>query len=227
LRNRLTDYLRNCLRKVNMPGMIVTVTSHKGGVGKTVTAVHLAAYLAQLGSHGGEHDSTLLVDADPNRSAIRWASRGRLPFTVVAEPQAAKYAREHEHIVIDTQGRPGKADLEALADGCDLLVIPSTPDALSLDALMLTVEELEELGRSDGYKVLLTVVPPWPVRSGKKARVSLEKLGVPLFRGEIRRREAFQKAANLGVPVYEVKDRRAAQSWEDYLRIGEEVVRGS
>jgi chromosome partitioning protein len=203
-----------------MRGMDITVTSHKGGVGKTVTAIHLAAYLSLV---FGE-SSTLLVDGDPNRSALEWASRGRLPFVVASQYQAPKYLRDHEHVVIDTQGRPNRRDLEELVEGCDLLVVPTTPDALALQALMLTIEELEALGEPEGYKVLLTSVPPWPVRSGREARRALKEAGVPLFAGEIRRREAFQKAANEGVPVYELKDRRAHQGWEDYEKIGREMV---
>ena len=34
----------------------------------------------------------------------------------------------------------------ALAGGCDLLIIPSTPDRLSLDALVDTVAVLQSLG---------------------------------------------------------------------------------
>jgi chromosome partitioning protein len=61
--------------------MIITVASFKGGVGKTTTAVHLAAYLASAGS-------VVLIDGDPNRSATGWAKRGNLMFEVVDERQA-------------------------------------------------------------------------------------------------------------------------------------------
>ena len=44
--------------------MFITVASYKGGVGKTTTAVHLAAYLQTLAA-------TLLIDGDPNRSATK------------------------------------------------------------------------------------------------------------------------------------------------------------
>jgi chromosome partitioning protein len=198
--------------------MIITVASFKGGVGKTVTAVHLAAYL-----QGGA--STVLVDGDPNRSATGWASRGGLPFKVVDERQAVRYARDYEHIVIDTEARPNREDLETLAGGCDLLVIPTTPDALALDALLLLVNVLDDIG-ADRYRILLALVPPRPSRDGEHARFTLSGAGLPLFAGEIRRLVAFQKAALEGVPVYAVKDPRAPQGWQDYSRIGEEIVDG-
>lgn len=55
---------------------IVTVASFKGGVEKTTTALHLAAYLQSKAP-------ALLVDGDLNRSALDWAARGSLPFKVV------------------------------------------------------------------------------------------------------------------------------------------------
>ena len=119
--------------------MIITVAGFKGGVGKTTTAVHFAAWMQQRGP-------TVLVDGDPNRSATTWARRGKLPFKVVDERTAARYAREFEHIVIDTKARPEEEDLRALVEGCDLLIIPSKPDTLSLDALRLTVNTLKAIG---------------------------------------------------------------------------------
>ena len=74
--------------------MIITVAGYKGGTGKTTTAVHLACCLQS-------HAPALLIDGDPNRSASGWAKRGGFPFRVVDERQAARYAREYEHIVID------------------------------------------------------------------------------------------------------------------------------
>lgn len=196
--------------------MIITVASFKGGVGKTTTAVHLATYMNELAP-------TLLIDGDPNRSASGWTKRGSLPFKVVDERQAARFARDYTHIVIDTQARPSQEDLQALVEGCDLLVIPTTPDALALDALILTVDTLKSL-KTDRYRILLTMIPPKPSRDGDDAAAYLEEANLPIFKGRIRRLVAFQKAALAGVPVNAALDPRALLGWEDYFNVGKEIT---
>src|SRR4051794_10101090 len=196
--------------------MIATVASFKGGVGKSTTAVHLASYL-------NARAPTLLIDGDPNRSVTGWSRRGAFPFQVIDERQPARYARDYRHIVIDTQARPSREDLDALAGGCDLLVIPSTPDALALDALMLTAAALAELG-AERFKVLLTIIPPRPSRDAEEARTAIVEAGLPIFVSDIRRAAAFQRAALQGVVVSAVKDPRAADCWLDYQRIGMEIA---
>jgi|SRR5262252_4386936 len=197
--------------------MIITVASFKGGVGKTTTAVHLAAFLQ-------ERSPALLIDGDKNRSATAWAQRGAFPFRVVDERQGVKYARDYQHIVIDTQARPNDADLRELVDGCDLLIIPTTPDALALDALMLTVEALQSLG-ADRYRVLLTIIPPRPNHDFEDAALILNQNEIPVFKTHIRRLIAFQKAALSGVLVKAAKDARSADGWNDYLSVGLELFK--
>lgn len=199
--------------------MIVTVAAFKGGVGKSTTAVHLAAYMQRLGP-------VLLIDGDPNRSATGWGKRGRLPFPVVDERGAARAIRDHSpaHMVIDTPARPSREDLAELAAGCDLLIVPTTPDVLSLDAMMATAEALRSIG-ADRFKVLLTIVPPRPSRDGDEARAMIAEAGLPLFAGWVRRAVAFQRAALGGCLVSDVKDARAAEAWSDYEAVGREIDR--
>lgn len=174
--------------------MIITMASFKGGVGKSTSAVHIATELARTGK-------TLLVDGDPNRSVTRWAAGGHLPFTVVSEAQATMHARSHEHIVIDTKARPDADDLREIALGCHLLVLPCTPDPLSVDALLATVKELRSLG-TDRFRVLMTIVPPRPNRDGAKAREALLEAGLPLFQANIPRLVSFQRCILDGSTVY-------------------------
>lgn len=197
--------------------MIVTISSFKGGVGKSTTAIHIAAYLSKKGP-------TVLIDGDLNRSVVDWAERSSHspPFKVLDET-APDNLSGYNHIVIDTPARPSDEELKGLAETSDLLIIPTMCDAFSLVALVKTTNLLSPI--SDRYRVLLTACPPSPSREAQKARQALTEAGLPLFKGQIGRLSAFQKAALEGLPVYEVKDPRAKRAWQDYSSIGKEVMK--
>lgn len=195
--------------------MIVTVAGFKGGVGKTTTAVHLACYFAQAS------EKVLLVDGDPNRSATGWSKRGSLPFKVCDLLAASKASRGKEHIVIDTEAHPDNEEMEALAEGCDLLVLPSTPDALAIEALLQTVDGLHSL---KSYGVLITMVDSRKKGRAEQAKNTLEALEIPVFKQTIRRLTCYESAALDGVPVYAVTgDRFARIAWREYHAFGQEV----
>jgi len=133
---------------------------------------------------------------------------------------AAKHTRNFEHIVFDTPARPSRDDLEALVEGCDLLIIPTTPDILSIDATLETVDLLEALN-CNCYRLLLTIIPP-SRRTGEQTREALAEF--PLFKQSIRQYAAYEKAALGGVLVNQVKDRNARVAWSDYQRLGKEIL---
>lgn len=196
--------------------MIITIASFKGGVGKSTSALHIANYLQNKAP-------TLLVDGDLNRSALQWASAGSLPFKVVDEKAAVKFARNYDHIVVDTPARPAPDDLKTLAMGCDLLVLPTSPDALAMGAMLQMVKSLQ--GLETDYRILITLIPPSPSRVGEEARTTIINAGLPVFKSGIRQLAVFQRAALEGVPVNQVKgDSYAGIAWRCYQAVGKEIL---
>lgn len=192
---------------------IITVTGYKGGVGKSTTAVHLATFFSDYGK-------TLLVDGDQNRTALNWGGRGRFPFTVVDERQAVRVVSQADYVVIDTPARPESDDMQELAKGCDLLVLPTKPDIVSLEPML---ETAKALGNAK-YRALLTIVPPYPSKEGEIMQKDLREGSVPVFQSMVRRTTGFEKAALAGVPIRDLTDQRLKDAWADYVQVGKEIL---
>lgn len=192
---------------------IITVTGYKGGVGKSTTAIHLATFFSELGK-------TLLVDGDLNRTSIAWAERGEFPFEVVNQHKAMKAIADKDYVIIDTPARPDSDELSELADGCDLLILPTTPDVVSLEPMMQTARDL---GEGVFYRVLITIVPPYPNKEGEVMKQELQKADVPVFNTLIRRTTGYQRAAMEGVPIRELKNSDMRKAWQDYKELGKEI----
>jgi chromosome partitioning protein len=193
---------------------IITVTGYKGGIGKSTTAFHLAAYFSDFGK-------TVLIDGDPNRTALKWAERSAtpLPFTVADERQAMKTIHGMDYVIIDTPARPRSDDLKELAKGCDLLILPTSPDVVSLEPMLETARDVGEAK----FRALITIVPPHPSKEGELMRDDLEEGGIPIFNAMIRRTVGFAKAAMSGRPIRDLEDSRARAAWGDYKALGDEI----
>lgn len=203
--------------------MRINVMGDKGGVGKSVTAMHLGAV---LGFRFGE-GTTVVVDSDPNQSLVGWRERRPAvekpwPFEVVGFEDADGWGR-YENVVFDSQGRPSKGDLRAAVEDSDLIVVPTTAEGLALDTLDGFLGAIRELGGADRYRVLITMVGWWNTQAAE-LRSLLEAQGMALFETEIRRRQAFDTATMTGRLVYELPQRRAREGWDAYERVGGEAV---
>ncbi len=194
--------------------MIIAITALKGGVGKTTTAVHLAAYLQQKAP-------TLLIDADRNRSALIWSREEKLPFYVASQAGATSLIRQYPHIIIDTRARPEADEFRDLADGSDLLIVPTTPNHLDLDATFKAVEQLAPLNVN--YRILLTKVDA-RTKGGQQARQLLEAENLPLFTAEIPLLVAFERASQKGVIIRDYSDPRSTMAWLRYKAVGKEIL---
>jgi chromosome partitioning protein len=115
----------------------VTVLSVEGGVGKTVTAVHLAGFSAirpRIAGRWRRHAVGKLCGPGP----------GKLPFRVVPERQLGLELAQNRYssMVVNTEANPPDDDFVELVNGCHFAVIPATPDALGLQSAVQTTAKL-------------------------------------------------------------------------------------
>ena len=171
--------------------MKIAVLNLKGGTGKTTTAVFLATGLARSGR-------TLLVDADPQASALSWSeAAGDLPFVTIGLPvrdvhrRLAEVGEGYAHVVVDTP--PGDtAIVRSAALAVDIAVVPIAPGLIELDRLRPTLELLAEVEGTNAVRVqvVLTKVRRG-TRSAEAARQVLAELGLPVMEAQIPLLEAY------------------------------------
>ena len=191
--------------------LTVAVLQQKGGSGKTMLAINLAA-AAHL-----DGDRALVVDMDRQASAFDWSAarqEGSLldglavvkADRAIALPRFKEIARGYDYVFLDGPPRLGDVTQSA-AVAADVAVMPIQPGPFDFWAVAETLESLdqadqvrEQLGRPPIRRVFVLNRASTNTRLAREAEAELRKAGGELA-GVVHQRIAFPDAASRGESV--------------------------
>jgi chromosome partitioning protein len=194
--------------------MIVGVLNQKGGVGKTTIAVNLASCYSQAGLR------VLLIDADPQASALAWSGvREALPAFVVvgmAKPNLHReipaLAKDYDVIVIDGPPRVNELARAAIL-ASDMVLIPVQPSPYDVWAAAETVQLIREarIYREDLRAAFVINRKITNTAIGRDFATALEQFpDTPALDAPLVQRVIYAESAARGLSVLEAAPRSEA-----------------
>ena len=114
---------------------VISIANSKGGVGKSTTAVHLAAWLHELGHR------VILADCDTQHSSSQWIQEACPDIEAVTLENPGKIldelpnlAQEADYVIADGPGSQTETS-RALLLRSDLAIVPCKASMLEVRAL--------------------------------------------------------------------------------------------
>jgi chromosome partitioning protein len=182
----------------------IALVGNKGGAGKTTLSVNLASGL-------NRHDSTLVLDADPQRSVLQWRAMGEDPGLDVVDavddlPDAVATHRDgFGHLVIDCPPSVEAPQTLTALRLVDVALIPVQPSPLDIWATVHIEREVEAAREHNpGLRALLVINQLEPrTRLSRMMRQALAELSIPAAQTAVRRRMAFRMSVLEGRSVFD------------------------
>lgn len=200
-----------------MPAQIIAVVNQKGGAGKTTVSMQLAGTLGRRGR------KVLVIDADPQGTATRWAASAadEAPFPATisglsaagdkVHREAKKYVDDFELIVIDcppAADSPVPQSALLIADVGLVPVVPSPLDLWASVGIGKVIDSLRDL--NEALRPLIVVNQCQPQTAiAKEALEVLPQFGMPVLATRLHQRTAYRQAAVFGGTVHDLGPRAA------------------
>lgn len=212
-------------------GKIFLFGSQKGGCGKSTLAVNVAGWLLK------ENKDVILVDADPQGSAVRWAQdrQEHDKVTNIPHVQASgninqtlkELATKYDYVIVDTAGRDSR-ELRTGMIVADVLISPFRPSQYDLDTVPHLSEvflQAQDLNPSLRGFLVLNMCPTNPViKETEDAQSYLRDFPEFIMAHTlIYDRKAYRDCIAEGKTVFEWKDNKTR---DEINALMEEIIHG-
>lgn len=214
-----------------MTAKIIAVVNQKGGSGKTTISMQLAGTLAKRGGR------VLVVDADPQATATRWAASAEddqpFPAAVVGlsaantkvHREVKRFVEDYSYIVIDCPPAADSPVPQSALLVADLALVPIIPSPLDLWAAVGIRDVIEQVGTiNEGLTARLVVNQCQPNTTLAREVIDLlPEYRIPNCTTFIHQRTVYRQSAVFGQTVHEFGS-KAAAAIEEITKLTDEVV---
>jgi chromosome partitioning protein len=206
--------------------MIISITSLKGGVGKSTLAQNLSVCLAHIGY------KVAIVDTDTNASSVHWSGiraeeHPKVTVFGISDSNALRkniqnIQQDYDVIIIDGTPSLSKLVSTIILLG-DIVLIPIRPSGLDLWATEKFIEKYEQAKTLKEQVKAFFVMNMYDekININKETKDVLDELEIPTLQTTIKSRIAYVEAVVQGIGVYEYRDKKAK---EEMANLTKEVI---
>lgn len=188
---------------------VIAILNGKGGVGKSTSAINIAACLARMGH------KVVVLDTDPQSSVANWINPESGLFDVATAPdekniyQVKKLLSDYEYILIDGAGSISSISAAAVMVS-DFVIVPVTASPLDFAASKAI---LEVVAARNELKYLPVRFLMTKIISGTDMfytlRESILTTGVAAMRTMLKQRQSYIKTLADGGTIFDSNDGQA------------------
>jgi len=201
-----------------MPAKIIAVANQKGGSGKTTVSMQLAGAIARRGN------KVLVVDADPQGTATRWAASAEderpFPASVIGLSAASakvhrevkKFIDDYNYIIIDCPPAADSPVPQSALLIADLVLVPLIPSPLDMWAavgIRQVIANVSDLNEGLKSRLVLNQCQPNTTLTQETLEV-LPEFGIELANAQLRHRQVYRQSAVFGQTVHDFGGKASA-----------------